>query len=215
MGGSRRAQAMGTACAASGVIGLLVAVFTLAYPEAVSDDVWSYPFPYSVGLALGFVLAVTHLLTLAGFAGIRMVANGGFGSWVPTGVWIAIAGFAVLTGSEVASGFIGDERLDSDVASTVATAFGVGSLLTAAGALLSGILLLRRRAWKPAGAWAMTASGVVMLVLVTPASISGNFAFRMVALMLWSACFIPLGVDVARSKNMSAADARVTSSARP
>ena len=200
MAGSRNVYAMGTACVASGVIGVLLGAFTLAYPVAVSADVWSYPFPYGVALALGFLLAVTHLLTLAGFAGIRILANGRFGRWVPTGLWIAIAGFAVLAVSEVAGGFIGDKPVDSDAAAVVATAFGVGSLMTAVGALLSGTLLIRRRAWQRVGAWAMTASGVTMAALVTPANISGGITFRMISLILWSACFIPLGIVLTRSK---------------
>ena len=195
---SRRLQGSGTACVASGLLGLAVGVFTLSYPEAVADDVWSYPFPYGVGLALGLVLAATHLLTLAGFDGARVAQDRQSGQGVGLALWLALAGFALLAACEVASGFIGNKLTDSGVATIVGSAFGVASLLIAVGSVWSGVALLRRRAWSPSGAWAMTASGVVMILLVTPANISGNLDLRTLALMVWSAWFIPLGLSVRR-----------------
>ncbi len=58
---------LGMACAASGVLGVLAGVITitLAYPPAVPDDQWSYPFPVGVQWAISVALAVTHALTLA------------------------------------------------------------------------------------------------------------------------------------------------------
>ena len=48
-----------------------------------------------------------------------------------------------------------------------------------------------------AAPWLFT-SGIAMIVVVTPANISGNQTFRMVALMLWSLCFVGLGLAVRR-----------------
>jgi hypothetical protein len=43
------------------------------------------------------------------------------------------------------------------------------------------------------------ASGVVMLVLVTPANINGALVPRTLALILWSLTLVPLGRTIARS----------------
>jgi hypothetical protein len=40
----------------------------------------------------------------------------------------------------------------------------------------------------------MLASGVILIGLVTPANIVDNEVFRMIALTLWSICFVPLGL---------------------
>jgi hypothetical protein len=48
-------------------------------------------------------------------------------------------------------------------------------------------------------------SGVLLVVLVTPANVSGNLVFEMLALTLWSLTFVPLGRELIRSQNVVAA----------
>lgn len=177
---------------ASGVLGAIIGLLTIAYPSAVDDDRWSYPFPYSVALAVSAVLAVTHLLSLVGFVGVREIAAG-WGRAAAVGVWLSLVGFLGLAGCEVASGFIGRKNIDSDVANIVGSAFGLTSLLSAVGAVLIGTVALRRKLWTPTGGWATLLSGVVMIAFVTPANIGGNEYLRTSALILWSLCFIPMG----------------------
>jgi hypothetical protein len=45
----------------------------------------------------------------------------------------------------------------------------------------------------------LLASGLIMLVLVTPANISSDLGLRVAAVMLWSLTFIPLGRTIAVS----------------
>ncbi|MGI8653488.1 MAG: hypothetical protein ACR2I7_11910, partial [Geodermatophilaceae bacterium] len=53
--------------------------------------------------------------------------------------------------------------------------------------------------WHGLGRWMVLASGVVMILLVTPAIISGDLVLRMLALTLWSLTFIPLGRAISTS----------------
>ena len=71
--------------------------------------------------------------------------------------------------------------------------------MTALGGLVAGAVIVRTHRWTGAGAWMVLASGAVMLVLVTPANVSGNLVFRTVALILWSLTFVPLGRTLTRS----------------
>src|ERR1700710_487635 len=87
---------LGAACVASGVLGVVVGVVTLAYPDAVPDDRWSYPFPYAVGLAFGVLLAVTHALTLAGFVGVRLADPHRGSRAASIGLSVAISGYTLL-----------------------------------------------------------------------------------------------------------------------
>jgi hypothetical protein len=61
------------------------------------------------------------------------------------------------------------------------------------------VVIVRAGVWRGVGRWMVLASGLVLVLLVTPANISGNPVFRMVALALWSATFIPLGRTISRS----------------
>jgi hypothetical protein len=194
-----RLQRLGLACAASGVLGIIIGLLTLAYPAAVPSGQWSYPFPVDVQWVVSVVLAATHGLTLAGFVGVLAATARRRGRAADVGLWVAIVGFAGLVICELLSGAIGGDATSASVADSVSSAFGIASVLTAVGSLVAGIIIWRRGVWQRVGGWALIASGVVMLVLVTPASITGNEVFTSVALSLWSATFIPLGRAVSSS----------------
>jgi len=91
---------------------------------------------------------------------------------------------------------IGRQDSASAVATTVSTMFGVVSLLFAASTIVAGVALVRHQN-RPLG-WLVLLTGVVIIVLVTPANISGNLAFRQLSLLVWSLLFIPLGLRVAK-----------------
>ena len=65
--------------------------------------------------------------------------------------------------------------------------------MTAIGGLVAGTVIVRAGRWRGLGAWMVLASGVVMIVLVTPANAIGDLTFRIAALCLWSVLFLPLG----------------------
>jgi hypothetical protein len=190
---------LGLACVVSGVLGILLAILSVAYPPAVPEEQWSYPFPAGVLLVVSVLLAVTHALTLVGFLGVRLADPYRGRRVAIVGLWLAIVGLGVLTVCELAGGAIGSARMTSPTAVTVSAAFGVGSLLNALGCLLAGVVIVRAGVWRGVGRWMVLASGLVLVLLVTPANISGNPVFRMVALALWSATFIPLGRTISRS----------------
>ncbi len=190
---------LGLACAASGVFGVLAGATTLAYPPAVPDDQWSYPFPVGVQWAIGVALAVTHALTLAGFLGVLAADPHRRSRVAIVGLWVVVLGYAVLSICELISAAIGAEANSSSAAVNLGSAFGVASLLTAVGSVVAGVVIVRRNVWHGLGRWMVLASGVVMILLVTPAIISGDLVLRMLALTLWSLTFIPLGRAISTS----------------
>ena len=194
-----RLRTYGAACAASGVLGALVGVVTFVWPHDVPDDQWSYPFPMGVFWVVSLVLVVTHLLSAAGFVGVLEADPHRGQRAAAITLWIAVVGFVVLGVAEFLSATIGRDDIDSSAAGWVGTLFGVSSLMTALGGLVAGVVIVRKRVWTGLGAWMVLASGVTMLVLVTPANISGDTVLRTVALVVWSLTFIPLGRTIARS----------------
>jgi hypothetical protein len=161
--------------------------------------VWSYPFSFGVGLAVGFVLAAVHLMTLGGYVAVRWLSRTRAGG---AGAYVAMAGCALLAVSETAGGVIGRDQTSSSAADVVSAMFGVASLLVAVGSIVTGAAVVRRQRATAtpldegnlAGiGWLVLASGVTLLVVVTPANFSGDLVFRMVSLMAWSAIFVGVG----------------------
>lgn len=197
---SRQLPVLGQALLVSGLLGVLVGVLTLAYPADVPEAQWSYPFPTSVHWAVGAVLALAHLLTAAGFVGVLRAGPHRTSRAAAVGLWVAVAAYVGLGVCELVSGAIGSESNSSDAAVAVSTAFGIASTLTALGSVVAGVVIVRARVWTGPARWLVLASGLLMLLVVTPAIISENLELWTLALMLWSAVFVPLGRAVASSR---------------
>ena len=191
-------RGLGLACAASGVLMVLLAIPIGMHIGDASENQWSYPQSAGVFLVEAVLLAVAHLLSAAGFVGaLRLKAYGGSRAG-RVGLWVAVFGLVGLAAAEIASGVIAKEASDSEIASAVSTAFGITSLVFAVGAIVGGLAVVRAGVWPGRWKWVVLATGVVTIVLVTPANISGSLPFRQAALLIWSLLFIPLGLDVAR-----------------
>jgi hypothetical protein len=183
-----------TASTLSGLLGVVAGIITLVQVAVGSDvphDQWSAPAGTTFFLFFSVGLAIAHILSAIGFTGVvRLDPHSGSRAASVT-LWVSIAGLYLLAVAEVCSGLIGGRSDDSGAAAAVGTIFGVASLLSAVGGLVAGPILLRR-GWTLGGA-SLLANAVTMLLLVTPANITGNEYFRMVALTLWSLTFVALG----------------------
>jgi len=200
-----RTRGLGLACAASGVLMVLLAIPIGMHIGDAPENQWSYPQSAGVFLVEAVLLAVAHLLSAAGFVGaLRLKAYGGSGAG-RVGLWVAVFGLVGLAAAEIASGVIAEEASDSEIATAVSTAFGITSLVFAVGAIVGGLAVVRAGVWPGRWKWVVLATGVVTIVLVTPANISGSLPFRQAALLIWSLLFIPLGLDVARGLSRRAA----------
>ncbi|HEY0871268.1 MAG TPA: hypothetical protein VGD55_12785, partial [Acidothermaceae bacterium] len=191
----------GVAFLASGLLGVAIGIVNLSYPAAVPKDRWSYPFDATSQWVVSSVLSITHLLAIAGLVGVLIASPYGRSRAARIGIWAAIIGCAGLAGCELLSGAVGTRNNNSSFAGAVNGAFGVASLLTAAGSIVAGVVIVRR-VGRRSGWSAILWSGVVLVVLVTPASIGGNLVFETVALTLWSLLYVPLGQALIRSRGV-------------
>jgi hypothetical protein len=189
----------GLACAASGLIGIVIGIVTLSYPAAVTTKQWSYPFSATAQWITSSILSVTHLLTLAGLVGVAIVAPYGASRSARRWLQVAMVGYAALAACEILSGSVGTRSNSSSYAGFVGGCFGVASLIVAIGSIFAGVLIIRRTGQRFDG-WSMVLwSGVVLLVLVTPASIIGNEPLVTATLILLSLTLIPLGAALLRA----------------
>jgi hypothetical protein len=210
-GRADRTRRLGLACAASGALMAVLAIPIGIHMGAASPEQWSYPQSAAIFFVEELLLTIAHLLSAAGFVGALRLQAQGSSAAGRAGLWAAVVGLVGLSGAELASAFIGDAATDSGIAVAVGTLFGVTSLVFAIGAIVGGIAVLRAGAWRGPMSWVVLATGVVIVVLVTPANISGSVVLRQGALLIWSLLFIPLGLDVARglSRRPSPAPDRV------
>jgi len=192
----------GNAAIASGIGGALVGVLTIFYPPAVPDDVWSYPFPGSVLLLVSLALALLHLLTAVGFYGVLLADPHRGSRPAAIAVWVAIVAFVALGMAEVLSGLLGEAAADGSRADDLGMLFGLGSLLSAVGSIVAGIIIARAGRWSGLGRWILVGSGVLMIVVVTPAIVSGVLWASQVALIVWSLTFVPLGRAIAGTRQV-------------
>ena len=192
------ARRLGLACAASGVLMALLAIPIGIHLGTSSAGQWSYPQSTEVFFVEELLLTIAHLLSAAGFVGALRLKAQGTGAPGRLGLRGAVVGLIGLSLAEFASAFIGGSATDSEVAVAVGTLFGITSLVFAIGAIVGGVAVLRAGVWQGRWNWVVLGTGLVIIVLVTPANISGNLVFRQSALLIWSLLFIPLGLDVAR-----------------
>jgi len=149
--------------ALGGAVGQIVQAST-----TVSDDLWRYPWSSDVFVPVTLLWSVAHVLVVIGLLGFRRSGVAGDGRAARMGIGLAIAGTALLLIGEIVSLPFGDEPLDATGPAIAATAYGLGTLLSAAGLLLAGKATLDARGWQDwrrftpivAGAWTLALSGV-------------------------------------------------------
>lgn len=193
-----RTRTLGRLMTGSGIGGVLIGALTMAYPPAVTEDVRGYPFPSVVSVVVGVALAAVHLMTAAGFWGVARANPHRSSRLAAVGIWVAAVGFVILTAAELLSSWRADESIGSDFSAVLDNVFGFASVLTAAGSVMAGIVIVRQRVWTGVARWSTLASGTVMILVVIPALITGSLILSMSALMLWSLTFVPIGLAVSR-----------------
>lgn len=187
-----RVRPLGAACAAGGLLGVLVTTVQVIHATSSStpDDLWRSPWSSGAFIVVGLLWCVSHVLVLAGLVGLRRSRHGGPGRAAAAGAALAIAGTALILVGEIAGMTIGDRSEDSGAAGAVAAVYGVGTLLAVIGLALLGREVLRTGSWT---GWrrgiplALAGWGVMLLWLpLTPLAPVGSLVI--------DALFVALGV---------------------
>jgi hypothetical protein len=115
--------------AATAVSGLVVQA-AVQPMTTVSDDLWSYPWTSSSLVAVSVLWAGLHVLVAIGLLSLPRSSRGPL---------IAITGTALLFVAELASIPIADARMADTSAVIVGAMFGLGTVLSGIGLLLTGV----------------------------------------------------------------------------
>jgi hypothetical protein len=190
-----RVRTLGLACAASGGLMTLLSLAYFWRDDSVPPSQWSYPQSSGVFLVVSVLLVIAHAMSACGYWGMYMA--GAVTSRIgKIGVVASAVALLALSVCELLSGLVGGRDTDTAAVTLISSLFGAVSILFAAAAIVAGVALLRNGAGMLG--WLVILTGLVIIVFVTPANISGSLIFRQLSLLIWSLLFVPLGLKVAR-----------------
>lgn len=171
--------------AIGGAVGQIVRSST-----SVSDDLWRYPWSSDVFLPVTLLWAVAHVLVAVGLLGLRRSGVAGDSGAARNGIAIAIAGTALLLVGEIASLPIADDPVDATAPAIVGAVFGLGTLLSAIGLLLTGKATIAARRWQDWRRFTPIVAGAWTLVLVGIAFTKG----LQTGVAIYGLCLLALGI---------------------
>jgi hypothetical protein len=167
-----------------------IAVQAIVQPGThVSHDRWSYPWSSGALIAISLLWASLHVFVFCGVLGFARSGLAGTSRGARLGVWLALAGTALLFVGELASIPIRSQRIDDTGATIVGALFAVAILLTAVGFLLTGVKTLRARRWHGWGRFTPLSVGIAgcaLLALNTTNALPAGVA-------VYGLCLVALG----------------------
>ena len=192
-------QQLGILCIAAGVLGAVSGVLLAVVDPAVPDTRYSYPLSSRAFVAVQAWFVFQHLGLLAGIAAMdagRVRLSGAARS----GFWLAFAGMALLTATEIAAAFGADFDYRGTYTTVLDTSYGLTSTMVGVGLVLAGIGYARRQAAEGWWRFVPLATGVFVFVPMFPAMLAGFTAARL-GISGWMLMFALLGWSMARRRD--------------
>lgn len=186
-----RPPATGWICAAGGLIGVASGLVTAFSPPAVDVHMYRYPFSPAGYTAAQITYAANHVMLLAGL-GIGRV-RAARGAWWVTGAAFATFGLLLLTGCEIWGLRLTNALVDASQSGPLGTAYGLATIATGIGLILTGIAVLRTRRWRGWARWTPLVLGILVFVMVAP-GLFGTFLEGRLAITAWMLVWTALGV---------------------
>jgi hypothetical protein len=146
--------------------------FGLQPATDLSDDMWRYPWSSS-GAFVAFSLfsALLHGLVIVGLIAFGRSGAAGQSRAASAGVALAVAGTALLLVGELASIPIRHVEVDDTSAEIVGAIFGLASIVSTVGFLVTGRATLRAGVWRDWRRFTPLAVGI-WLAALTPLSLA-------------------------------------------
>ncbi|MGH8893505.1 MAG: hypothetical protein ACRDWY_09410 [Actinomycetes bacterium] len=191
----------GAWCAAGGLLGIVEGIVTLSWPHQSTGEWFRYPHSEFWFVIFELAYAFQHVLLIAG--GIALL-------WLPAvrasrtaliAARVAVAGLALLVVTELSAIALYDQRIDSPLATAIATSFMLPTLLIGGGFTVAGIALMRQRRDRAGARWlpvAVLAPGAyTFLVFIPLITTAADFVARL-GISGWMLLFAVLGYALTR-----------------
>ncbi len=168
---SRATVAFIIAAAATAIAGAVL-MFGLQPTTDLSDEMWRYPWSSSGAfVAFSILSALIHGFVIVGLLAFGRSGAAGRSRTATSGITLAVTGTALLLVGELASIPIRDAAVDDTAALVVGAIFGVASVASTVGFLLTGWATLRAGVWHGWHRYTPLATGL-WLVVLTPLGIA-------------------------------------------
>lgn len=192
-----RIRTYGRICLWAALLGAASGVFMAVVPPSVGPERFSYPFDASGHTWIQAWFAVQHIGLILGL--VALLASGAIGAsrYGRAGLYIALAGLALLTAAELWAIQFTLADLDSPQLAPLNATYGVASMLAGAGLVVAGIAAVRSRHWQGWERYLPLALGLYVFVPMTPA-IMGPYLAARLAITGWMLLFAALGWVLAR-----------------
>ena len=179
-------------CAIGATTLTLGTIATALIPTSVPNTAMSYPYTPTTYAITMIIWAACHTLIFLGTLGLARSGAVGTSRIGQVGLWIALAGMAVIPPGTAAFALIASGQADSPAANTLRSILGFASLVAGIGFVLGGIAILRAGRWQGWHRFAPLLCGLYVFVALTPvlAALPSQVLWGLAG---WSACFILLG----------------------
>lgn len=189
----RFVRAAGLMCLTGGIVVAVGAIVSATIPTSVPTTATSYPFTSEVFRFTQVLWATCHVLTFLGTLGFARSGAVGPSRLGRVGLWLALAGMALVAPLEL--GFIpfATVTTDSTPGMILSSAIGIATTVAGLGFVLAGIAVLRARRWHGWHRAIPLLCGLVVFVVLTPilAIRPDLFLWPIAA---WSLCLALLGL---------------------
>jgi hypothetical protein len=156
----RRAAIAGIVGATATAIAGLIVQAVVQPATSVSDEMWSYPFSSSALVPMSILGACLHVLVFIAVLGFARSGLAGPSRSARVGLFLALAGTALLFVGELASIPVRDQRVADTGAMIAGAIFGIGGLLSAVGFIAAGLATARVGLWQSWRRFTPLAAGI-------------------------------------------------------
>jgi len=159
-------RASGLYCLTGAAIAVAGTIWLSAAPSSVSPDRVSYPVTPAVFRFTEVLWTLTHALVLVGVIGLARSGWAGPSRTGRIGMWLAMAGMALLVPAELGYVFAANAAEGSAIDNALGGVFGVAVPVAGIGLILTGVAVLRAGRWPGPGRYAPLVCGVLAFALI-------------------------------------------------
>lgn len=187
-----RIRLFGRLCLWAGVLGAASGIYLAIVPPSVGPERYSYPLGAAGFEAIQLWFGIQHVGLILGLLALLTCGALGTARYGRIGLYGALAGLVVLTGTELWAIGAAEAVVGSAQTAALDRGYGIATTLAGIGLVVAGIAVLRAGAWTGWRRSLPLALGVYVFVPMFPAML-GPFVAARLAISGWMALFAVLG----------------------
>ena len=190
---SKSTRRRGRWCVAAGLVGVAQGAVMLAWPHQVDYARYSFPLTASWYVLAQVTFFLQHLPLAVAVGTVASLPALRRQRLARRALILATAGLALLALVELVAVSAANTANDSSLGTAISSLYSIPVLMTGVGALVAGIVLLRRKLLGRRLSWTLVALGLFVFIGLVPAIGTDSFVGGRLAIMAWMALFAFFG----------------------